>query len=332
MIWLTLRRHRTELVIIGVAFAAIAGYMLVTGIEMYAAYTHVTHGVSVALCEQQSRTDGVCLGLVRPFTEQYSNPVYAFTALYIFPAGVGAVLGAPLVAGDLERGTFRLVWTQSVTRLRWLLMSLGAQVALTLLPVAALVALAYWWRAPFASSMDGAINSSTYVIKGSVPLAYALFSLALGVAAGALVRRVVPALFAALGGYIAVALAMANWWRPLFVPPVTQMWDPSVTTGPSRLTSNAWIYFIGYVDNKGQRVDINTAMQTCAPDGIAGFTGDSPGSSFAECLHAHGWLSMGIWQPASRYWLFQGIESGILVAAALLLLGFTVWWVRRRLS
>ncbi|HET9110970.1 MAG TPA: hypothetical protein VFN78_09115 [Ktedonobacterales bacterium] len=332
MIWLTLRRHRTELIIVGIAFAAIAGYILVTGIEMYAAYDHMTRGVSVALCERQARTDDLCLGMVRAFTEKYSNPVYAFTALYVFPAGVGAVLGAPLVASDLERGAFRLAWTQSVTRLRWLLTSLGAQIVVTLLPVAMLVALAYWWRGPFAASMDGAIDSSTYLIKGSVPLAYALFSLALGVAAGALLRRVVPALFATLGGYIAVALAMANWWRPNFVPPVTQTWDPSVTTGPSRLTSNAWIYFIGYVDKTGQRLDINTAMQTCSPSGIEGFTGDSPGSSFAQCLHAHGWLSMGIWQPASRYWLFQGIESGILVAVALLLLGFTVWWVKRQLS
>ncbi len=329
MIWLTLRRHRTELIIAGIAFAAIAVYILVTGIEMYAAYDHMTRGVSVALCERQARTDGLCLGLVRSFTEKYSNPVYAFTALYVFPAGVGAVLGAPLVASDLERGTFRLAWTQSVTRLRWLLTSLGAQIVVTLLPVAMLVALVYWWRGPFAASMDGAISSSTYLIKGSVPLAYALFSLALGVAAGTRLRRVVPALFAALGGYIAVALAMANWWRPLFVPPVVETWDSYLTTGPSRLTANAWLYYMGYVNKAGQQVDLNTVFQTCAPGGSFDM---GPGSAFAACVHAHGWLSIAIWQPASRYWLFQGIESGVLIAAALLLLGFTVWWVKRQLS
>jgi hypothetical protein len=56
------------------------------------------------------------------------------------------------------------------------------------------------------------------------------------------------------------------------------------------------------------------------------------GSSYTACVHAHGWLSTIIWQPASRYWLFQGIESGALVALALLLLALTLWWVRRRLG
>jgi hypothetical protein len=28
--------------------------------------------------------------------------------------------GAPLVAGELESGTFRLAWTQDVSRVRWL--------------------------------------------------------------------------------------------------------------------------------------------------------------------------------------------------------------------
>jgi ABC-type transport system involved in multi-copper enzyme maturation permease subunit len=42
------------------------------------------------------------------------------------PAVVGMFCGAPLVARELEEGTFRLAWTQSVTRTRWLTLRLAA--------------------------------------------------------------------------------------------------------------------------------------------------------------------------------------------------------------
>ncbi|HEX8731676.1 MAG TPA: hypothetical protein VF725_06405, partial [Ktedonobacterales bacterium] len=76
-------------------------------------------------------------------------------------------------------------------------------------------------------------------------------------------------------------------------------------------------------------IDSSLPYQTCAPTGVVV---DTPGSAFTTCLHAHGWLETMIWQPASRYWAFQGIETGILVALALLLLGLALWWVRRRLT
>jgi LPXTG-motif cell wall-anchored protein len=36
------------------------------------------------------------------------------------------------------------------------------------------------------------------------------------------------------------------------------------------------------------------------------------------------------YQPDSRYWPFQWIETGWLTALALLLLGATLWLLRRR--
>jgi hypothetical protein len=38
------------------------------------------------------------------------------------------------------------------------------------------------------------------------------------------------------------------------------------------------------------------------------------------------------YQPASRYWTFQWMETGLFVTLALLLAGGSVWWVRRRLD
>lgn len=45
-------------------------------------------------------------------------------------------------------------------------------------------------------------------------------------------------------------------------------------------------------------------------------------------MHAHGWLYMAVWQPAERFGLFQGIESGILLALTLALLGLAFWRLR----
>jgi hypothetical protein len=49
---------------------------------------------------------------------------------------------------------------------------------------------------------------------------------------------------------------------------------------------------------------------------------------FKACLVAHHIEYAVVYQPFSRYWAFQGIETAIFGVAALLLLGATVWIVR----
>ena len=39
-----------------------------------------------------------------------------------------------------------------------------------------------------------------------------------------------------------------------------------------------------------------------------------------------------IYQPASRFWLFQGIETSLFGGAAILLIAFAAWWTHRRAS
>ncbi len=52
------------------------------------------------------------------------------------------------------------------------------------------------------------------------------------------------------------------------------------------------------------------------------------------CLAEHDIVSYthAVYHPASRFWLFQGIEAGIFTALALALLGFSIWWIRTRIS
>jgi hypothetical protein len=57
----------------------------------------------------------------------------------------------------------------------------------------------------------------------------------------------------------------------------------------------------------------------------------TPGNaSPAQYLLHHGITQLATYQPASRFWPFQWIEGGWLLALSLLLIAATVWLVRRR--
>src|SRR5262249_30193792 len=146
-----------------------------------------------------------------------------FTAiiwLNLLPALLGIFLGAPLVAREWEQGTFRLAWTQSVTRMRWLALKLSGVLGAALLATAALTALLTWWFAPL-DHFGGLYFPLAFDLEGAVPVAYAAYGLALAVAMGALLRRVVPAMAATVAGFLAIRVPVELWLRPRYLPPIT---------------------------------------------------------------------------------------------------------------
>ena len=330
MIWLTWRQHRRELLVFGLALAALVAYLILTGRAMYSAYHQVTSGMSVARCElhRGEPMSDLCNNLIGDFYGTYNNDLLAMAALVLLPPLAGVFLGAPLVARELEGGTFRLAWTQSVTRRRWLLTKVSAALGIALLAAAITIPLVHWWREPF--DLDGAfLNNPSYGVEGVIPLGYMAFALALGIAAGTLLRRTVAAMFATLVGYAAIALGIVLYARQHFLPPISVTWDPYTSSGPTRFSNQDWVINGGFVDKAGHQVDGAMVYNICAPSGNVDLR---PGSAFTTCVHAHGWLSTLVWQPASRYWAFQGIETGLLVALALALLALAFWWVRRRIA
>lgn len=330
MIWLIWRQHRRELLIFALALVALIAYLVLTGRAMYSAYGHMTGGMSVALCEQHrgEPMSDLCNALIGDFYGAYNSNLLAMAALLLLPPLAGAFLGAPLVARELESGTFRLVWTQSVTRRRWLLTKVVAILGVALLASAVTIPLVHWWRGPFEA--DGVfVTNPSYGVEGIISMGYMAFALALGIAAGTLLRRVIAAMFVTLAGYAAIALGIVVYARQYFLPPLSVTWDMYTSSGPLGRSNQDWVFYSGFVDKAGRQVDGATVYNVCAPSGSVDMR---PGSAFTACVHAHGWLSALTWQPASRYWAFQGIETGILVALALLLLGLALWWMQRRLT
>jgi hypothetical protein len=70
--------------------------------------------------------------------------------------------------------------------------------------------------------------------------------------------------------------------------------------------------------------------QFCSPLPPGPFNGKASQQAFVQCLSQHGYTQWTSYQPASRFWPFQWIEGGWLLALSALLIAVTVWLVRRR--
>jgi hypothetical protein len=235
------------------------------------------------------------------------------------PLLLGLFWGAPLVAKDFEEGTHNLVWTQGVTRRQWL----RANVIWLLLAAAlwgsAIAALASWWRSP-----ENALGSrfDAFDIQGLVPVAYALFAVALGLAMGSLFRRVVPAIATTLAVFVAARIAIGFYVRPYFMTPLSHVY--ALAGSGSNPPPGSWVISQGLAARSGHSLGSLTPgviPAACQP----GASGDKSG--VVGCLASHGFGQVITFQPGSRFWAFQGLEASIFVIAAAALIGLAFWRV-----
>jgi hypothetical protein len=277
----------------------------------------------------------------------------------ITPALIGAFWGAPLVAGEFEDGTFRLAWTQSVTRTRWMATKL-AVVGLASMAAAGLLSLVVtWWCGPLDHS---AMNQfATFEQRGITPIGYAAFAFALGVLAGTLIRRTVTAMFVTLAVFIAVRIAEFTWLRPRLLPPVllnlalnpsstgygqagtlsVLFGSPTLMPNPPDLP-NTWITSLLIVNARGQVLTSQVLNSACpgigqgrgGGGGLGGGHSRAPQSvvnALQECVAKVGttYHEAVTYQPAGHYWPLQWCELGIFLGAALILAAACLWRIRR---
>jgi hypothetical protein len=263
------------------------------------------------------------------------------TLLLVAPGLVGVFWGAPLLARELETGTFRLVWTQSVTRRRWLAVKMtligGASVA-----VAGLLCLAVtWWSAPVDRvNLDRLSSPLIFSERGVAPLGYAAFAFALGLVLGLLLRRTVPAMATALAVFVVTRLAVTKWVRPRLIAPVRKL-VPLTATGLRSLTfgrgaSNGSVTAHLNSDRRGDWVLSSGGHVVDASGRVAYGLDKTLATASAQTLRATlARLDLRVavvYQPASRYWDFQIMETAIFLGMAGILVGLTFWLVRRRLA
>jgi hypothetical protein len=323
MIWLSWRQHRAALVAIAVVVAVLGTLFVVTGRQMADAYQQL--GVGDCLAHPNHPN---CGNIVGAFRDQFGSYIAASAWLNLLPAFLGMLVGAPLVARELEHGTYRLIWTQGISAGRWLAVKLAMLFAATLAATALLTALMSSWHVTW-NHLDGHMKPEMYDFEGIVPLAYSAFALALGIAAGVLLRRVIPAMVVAFAGFLAVRLPLEFVLRPRFLPPLTYQQDVLTVFAPTAAPTplvGGWELDQGWIDGAGHPLADSAVFHACDPR-VGGTKMD-----VFQCIHEHGWFAFTTYQPADRFWLFQGIESAILIVLAVGLLALAIWWVRTRLN
>ena len=318
MTWLMWRQHRAEALALTIFVGVLAAALLILGRPMHALFP-----LGTAHCLTPPLDQGCRAALAR-LNQDFGYSTAVLILLNFAPYAIGGFLGAPLLAREREAGTWQLAWTQAIPRMRWLSVKVGVLGAVSVLLAVGLSAAIGWYRQPL--DLLGGFDITGFDLTGAVPMAYTLFAFALGVAAGALLRRSLPAAAAAFVAYFAVRFTVAGWIRPHFLTPITHV--EAFTPGSGDIpegTSNVrdMILDQGFIDGNGQHI---TGLGAVIVEGKARESGADP----SIYLHDHGIQRWVVYQPIGRYWDFQLIETAIFVGLAVLLLALVFWRIRRR--
>jgi hypothetical protein len=322
MVWVTWRQHRLSLGGAVVFLGALAVCLWIVGLRLHHAYAAAT------AC--QPVNSQVCGGLIATF-----NGLDGFLAngiiLQVAPALIGAFTGAPVLARELETGTFRYAWTLGFGRWRWALAKLVLLAVAVAAAAGALSVLSSWYYQPYfatSNQTDGLIERTPFFpglfnLHGITFAAWMLAAFAIGGLAGMLIRRVVPAIAATLAVYTGLAIAATLYLRQHYLTPL-------VTSNPN-LPSSAWV--IGHWWTKDGKFAFAgfppDLLQQFCPAPAAGSSGKPTTADLAQCVSQHGYTQWTSYHPASQFWAFQWIEAGWLLALSALLIAATVWLVQR---
>ncbi|MHB8340861.1 MAG: ABC transporter permease subunit [Mycobacteriales bacterium] len=345
-------QSRTQTLGSGALLAVLALIAAITGVQIAHVYSSLVPGCQAL---------GDCQSALSRYASQGHFLDHAFTLLMnIAPALLGIFWGAPLVARELESGTFRLAWTQSVSRPRWLVTKLALVGSATAVAAGLLTLTVTWWERGF--DIVGANQYANFDIRDLAPIGYALFAFAFGALAGAVIRRTVPAMAATLAVFAGVRTAVGVWVRPHLFAPLHSTSSLLSNQGAGFIASNggpvdivvqaqnlpnAWILSAQLVTKSGASTSFAQRaafLQRYCPS-VANPPAPGPGPNvnhpvaapdglFRACF-AHAARQFNVlttYQPAHRYWTFQWTETAIFFALAVLAAAGCYWWVTRRVA
>jgi ABC-type transport system involved in multi-copper enzyme maturation permease subunit len=348
MLWLTWRQFRVQAAAVAALVAAFGVLLLITGPQLASLY----HESSFASCHSncgQAASDF----LVQVDSGHHYHLVWLlgnFLSL-LLPAVIGLFWGAPLIARELDSGSFRLAWNQSVTRERWLAVKLGVLGLASLAAAGVLSLILGWWASPIDHAATIGPNGgftdrfspAVFGTRGIVPLGYAAFAFALGVLAGLLVRRTIAAMAVTLAALAVVQIAFPLAVRPHLIPPVRNATAVTAAAideinggGPagnqltgvglrtSDVPAGAWLISKQTTTRSGSTA-LGVMPSACGPS-MQDF------NSCATAIASRHLTVTVVYDPPNRYWSFQLIETAIYLALA----GAAAWacfhLIRRRLS
>jgi hypothetical protein len=325
MIWVTWAQHRREALVSGLILTVAAALLVITGLIILADFKSSgvascapAGGPAVAVFSAGTS----CESVLGAFYSRWSSLTgTAWLALMTLPVLLGVFIAAPLLSREFEQRTHLFAWSQSITRLRWVLVKLGLFAAVVLISAAALTVLVIWWRVP----LDRAFSGGPWVafdIQGLAPIGYAVFALSLGTLAGLVLRRTVPAMALTLFVFVGVRILIGALVRPHFMT--------AVTGSVPDLKQGSWVLSASYyTDAQGHRVSFEQVNQM-----VTVYASTNPktfnGSTVMDYLHQQGISLLTDYQPPDRFWTFQLIEAALFFGLAISLIAASLWWLQRR--
>lgn len=306
MSWLLWRQHRIQLSLAAAVIIALAIPTWITG-------THLTTAL------QDCQAVGSCGGF--DLLQHYGAIRVIVNLTIAVPLLIGVFWGATLFGREFDAGTAALVWTQSVTRRRWIATKLVTLFALSIACSATISALVTWWSNTANATLESRFDGAQFDIQNIAPVGFAVFAAALGLAAGALWRRVLPAMATTVGVFVGVRLVIELAVRPHYMSPVTKSFamdaaKQSLPNGSLGMSNDLVLH--GHVLSGPLSVNASCAARALDRD------------QMNACMQSLGYRIRETYQPASRYWTFQWIEFGIFTGLAVLLVAVAVFAVSRR--
>jgi hypothetical protein len=344
MIWLTWRQFRGSAALVLAALAVAAVALAVTGPQLADTLRVSGEDFFNNLSTDDTKKAVFMLG----------------TGLaYVVPAVIGTFWGAPMIAREIEAGTYRLVWNQSITRTRWLVSKLGFA-GLAAVVAGSIGLLMTWWVGPLDDAvLRGYTDNSPFSTprifpdvfgaRGVVPIGMSVLALAVGVTAGLLVRRTVAAMALTLATIAAVQVVMPVFVQAHLMAPVTLTTpitssnirgfmmsgapgaaDPQIQVEVASEQLGAWTTQNLTLDPDGDQIKYLPAWaEACAP---APQADPVVVEACFTRLADEGYRQEVKYHPASHFWALQWRETGLLLGLAALLTGFCFWRIRRDLT
>ncbi|MEU8992824.1 hypothetical protein AB0C98_41675 [Streptomyces sp. NPDC048558] len=207
---------------------------------------------------------------------------------------VAAWAGGALIGRELESGTARLAWTQSITPTRWLAAKLAVPAVVLTIGTGGLVLLNNWARGDGDPDLVGDwYNADAFIGTGPTTVGYTLAGLALGALAGLLLRRGLAGAGVGLLASLVLCGVLERFREDLW-PAVTRS-----RAGEFELPRSAWQ--LGWDTTWGRHPGEGEPLATSAT-----------------------------FHPRSHYWPIQYAETGILLAVAAAATLAAFWLLRRR--
>ncbi|MEU4555294.1 ABC-2 family transporter [Micromonospora violae] len=338
MIWMTWRQFRTPALTTAALVLALLGGLALTWAEV----TELARQTGYTGCQGDAcRTAGEAfLQALRPgWASQFH--IAAIGALYLLPALVGIFWGAPLVARELESGTYRMVFSQSVSRSRWLLVKLAVGGGAAAFGAGLLSLVLTQWAQPIDGASADRMNPLVFAARGIVPIGYATLAFVVGVATGLLLRRTLVAMAVTLLVVVGLQIAAPFVVRPWLAQPVTMV-SPlqvngdygismSLDTGQMRLQFEPnrrgdWVLSSTVITSTGAEFNGPADLTQCGPKALRAR------ETCPRWLEKQNLSLKVIYVSGSKFWTLQWREFGALIALAVVLSLFSLWWVRRRLA